>query len=130
MFPTVVQRVVVDGRITGGAGGGMYCWPTNLNSGILPSEGPHAYVIEYHVTGPGITSARMPPALLWLERTRYVPIGEQLSDAVAKHFAGSDVHLTFLIDSPVGDLNSLTLGVAQPRISVVDSARQMVFIGF
>jgi len=81
------------------------------------------YVMEYHVIGPGIKSAAMPPALLWLEKTLYVPDPVQLSDAAAKHLAGSEAHLTFLIDEPSGDLNSLMLGVAHPETSAVHMRR-------
>ena len=49
VLPIVVQFVVVGaGRTTTGAGdggGGMYCCPTNLNSGSFPSDGPQAYVM-------------------------------------------------------------------------------------
>jgi hypothetical protein len=53
--------------------GGSYCWPRNGNEGNRPSDGPHWYVILYHVTGPGRTSATRPPALLELSRTWYGP---------------------------------------------------------
>ena len=124
------QFVLVDWRGAGGGGGGggMYCWPTNLKSGIRPSGWPHAYVIEYQVIGPGMRSATIPPELLWLDITRYVPPLGQLSEAEAKHLAGSDVHFTFLIDVPSGALNSLTFVVAQPASVAVVIIAKSVFI--
>ena len=115
VLPIGVQVVVV-GRclVTIGLDGGAYGCPVNLNSGILPSEGPHAYVIAYQVTGPGSTSARRPPALLWLDSTRYVPCAGQLCAAVLKHLVGSELHLTVFIDDPSGARNSFTVSVAQP----------------
>jgi hypothetical protein len=104
----------------------MYCWPANLKSGILPSEVPHAYVIEYHVIGPGMKSAAMPPAWLSLETTRYFPSVWQLAVACAKHFAGSDVHLTVLIAVPSGARYSVMLVVAQP----VKATRRRIEVWF
>lgn len=72
-LPIFVQFVVVDCCLmiigAGGAGGGVYCWPTNLKSGNFPSEAPQENVITYQVTGPGKTSATSPPAWLSLATT-------------------------------------------------------------
>ena len=54
----------------------------------------------------------------------------QLSEAIAKHFVGSDVHLTFLMATPSGDLNSLMLVDAQPEISRVVRTASKVFMRF
>jgi hypothetical protein len=61
--------------VTVTSAGATYCCSLNANAGIFPSDGPHWYVIEYHVTGPAITSAERPPAWLslWLEIPRIAP---------------------------------------------------------
>ncbi len=40
-----------------------------LKVGIAPSEGSHWKCIEYHMTGPGMTSANSPPEWLSLVMT-------------------------------------------------------------
>ena len=104
----------------------MYCCPANLKSGIFPSEGPQAYVIEYQVIGPGIKSAAIPPAWLSLETTRYFPSVGQLAVACTKHLAESEVHLTVLIVVPSGAWYSLMLVVAQP----VKATTRIMYVWF
>ena len=55
---------------------------------------------------------------------------EQLSEAIAKHFVGSDVHLILLRATPSGDLNSLMLVDAQPEISRVVRTINKIFMRF
>lgn len=105
------------------------CAPRNSNLGMRPSDGPHENVMLYQVTGPGMMSAAVPPALLWLLTTWYVPpLSLHVSLANTRHFCESMLHFTFFMARPSGDRSSVTVGDAQPAKKAAVNSR-MNFIG-